>query len=235
EGQAPPMKNADFGGFLVRAPLYRSELIEDPEVISVSSGWQFEMPETITRDCEGCQLALNWDRTAGRYLGSGIGEVWYRCRNCGRGFDVIVRVAIERQGERFIAEVEKVGQYPKLEVTIPKDFAAARGVPVALSRKGMTSRHNNYGIGALTYFRRLVEDTTDEMLALLGDAMKEIAADPGLLEKLAEVQAGTRFEDKVKFAAEIIPTALQPGGVNPFGDLYALLSIGLHELSDEEC
>lgn len=40
---------------------------------------------------------------------------------------------------------------------------------------------------------------------------------------------------KVKIAGEVIPSHLKPGGVNPFGDLYELLSIGLHDLSDDEC
>ena len=32
-----------------------------------------------------------------------------------------------------------------------------------------------------------------------------------------------------------IPTYLRPGGVNPFGDLYEVLSIGLHDLDDDQC
>jgi len=39
----------------------------------------------------------------------------------------------------------------------------------------------------------------------------------------------------VKIAAEVMPTHLRPGGANPFGDLYELLSIGLHDLTDEQC
>ena len=159
-------------------------------------------------------------------------ESCFKCSNCKADFIVFVRFTSKEQS---LGEIEKVGQYPKLQVTIPKDFQKALGPRVDLYRKGVTARHNNYGIGALTYFRRLVEDTTDEMLDLLEQAMKDMGADAELLKRLTQAKAGTRFEEKVKLAAEVIPPALRPGGVNPFGDLYGLLSVGLHELTDEEC
>jgi hypothetical protein len=128
----------------------------------------------------------------------------------------------------------KIGQDPKLEVVIPKDFEKALGARGDLYRKGMTSRHNGYGIGSLTYLRRLIEETTDEMLSLLEGVLEAENADAALLD-LREAREGKSFEDKVKRAAEILPQSLRPGGVNPFGDLYSLLSIGLHGWSDEEC
>jgi len=101
-------------------------------------------------------------------------------------------------------------------------------------RSGMTLRHLGYGIGALTYFRRLIEETTDEMLSLLEKALMA-ADDKAALEQLRSIRTGKRFEDKVKLAADVLPAHLRPGGVNPFNDLYQLLSDGLHAQSDEEC
>lgn len=43
------------------------------------------------------------------------------------------------------------------EVTLSKEFEKALGARADLYRKGMTARHNGYGIGALPYFRRLIE------------------------------------------------------------------------------
>jgi len=83
-------------------------------------------------------------------------------------------------------------------------------------------RHNAYGIGALTYFRRVIEDTTDEMLDLLEKAMLETKADPGAVDRLRKVKDGTRFEDKVHIAAEVMPPHARPDGVNPFCDLYGI-------------
>lgn len=36
-------------------------------------------------------------------------------------------------------------------------------------------------------------------------------------------------------AGEVMPANLRPNNVNPFGDLYKLLSIGLHDRTDDEC
>src|SRR5260370_38689927 len=99
----------------------------------------------------------------------------------------------------------------------------------------MTLRHNTYGIGPLTYFRRVIEDTTDEMLDLLEEAMTATGADPAALAALKQAKDGRRFEDRVKIAAEVLPANLRPNNINPFGDLYQLLSIGLHDLTDEQC
>ncbi len=129
----------------------------------------------------------------------------------------------------------KAGQYPKLEIKVPKEFGEALGDKRPLYVKGMTLRHNAYGIGALTYFRRLIEDTTDEMLDLLEEAMEATGAAPEMIEALKKAKGGSRFEDKVKIAGEVLPTNLRPKNVNPFGDLYKLLSIGLHDRTDEEC
>lgn len=39
----------------------------------------------------------------------------------------------------------------------------------------------------------------------------------------------------MRIAGEVVPANLRPNNVNPFGDLYKLLSIGLHDRTDDEC
>src|SRR5205823_9437590 len=162
-----------------------------------------------------------------------LSHLGYKCRNCGEA--VFSIWMFWWRGVGGAASFLKAGQFPKLEISIPREFADALGDKRPLYLKGMTLRHNTYGIGALTYFRRLIEDTTDEMLDLLQGSMEETRSDPAAVEALKRAREGARFEDKVKIAGEVIPTPLRPGGVNPFGDLYELLSIGLPDLSDEEC
>jgi hypothetical protein len=41
--------------------------------------------------------------------------------------------------------------------------------------------------------------------------------------------------EKVRIAGEVVPANLRPNNTNPFGDLYKLLSIGLHDRTDDEC
>jgi hypothetical protein len=52
---------------------------------------------------------------------------------------------------------------------------------------------------------------------------------------LLKAKKEVRFEDKMKVAAELIPEAVKPGGVNPLGQLYKHTSVGLHAKTDDEC
>ena len=52
---------------------------------------------------------------------------------------------------------------------------------------------------------------------------------------LLDVKKVVRYEDKLKVAAELIPDAVKPGGVNPLGQLYKHASLGLHSKTDDEC
>jgi hypothetical protein len=96
-------------------------------------------------------------------------------------------------------------------------------------------RHNNYGVGAMPYFRRLVEGSTDEMLDLLVEALKAGDESDPTIGRVLEAKKGTVFEKKVQFAGTVLPTHLRPGGANPFALLYDLLSEGLHSLDEKEC
>jgi hypothetical protein len=230
------MPYADLADFLVNAQLYRVEDFSEPlaKEHAVNKTVLIGVPQLVDRTCDTCG-PTKW--SLNRYNNvveeDHFSELQYQCRNC-ENAEFVVWMFWRRSSATTIA-VEKAGQYPKLEITIPKDFGEALGDKRTPYIKGMTLRHHSYGIGALTYFRRLIEDTTDEMLDLLKESMEEINAEPGAIERLKEAKRGTRFEDKVRIAGEVIPPHLRPGGINPFGDLYELLSIGLHDLSDDEC
>src|ERR1051325_5187552 len=48
------------------------------------------------------------------------------------------------------------------------------------------------------------------------------------IQKLLNAKRETRYEDKMKIAANLIPEAVKPAGVNPLGQLYKYTSVGLH-------
>jgi hypothetical protein len=224
--------------FLVSAPLYREETFARLRAEQRPGGsFYISVPEMIDRECSTCgttKWKFDFASSHRNVDEATLVDLRYRCKNCEKGiFTVWLLWWRDAPGLKIM--VMKGGQVPKLEVTIPKEFERALGDKRPLYVKGMTLRHNNYGIGSLTYFRRLIEDTTDEMLDLLQQSMEDTQSDAAAVERLRKAREGIRFEDKVKIAGEVIPTHLRPGGVNPFGDLYDLLSIGLHDLSDEEC
>ncbi len=217
--------------FLVSAPLYWAEPFPSVQLRQYerTNNYYITAPALVDRECQNCG-PTKWKLDGGVYEARvderSLEHVRYLCKNREKA-RFSVWIMWWREGGTHVL---KAGQHPKLEITIPKEFGDALGDKRPLYIKGKTLRHNNYGIGALTYFRRVIEDTTDEMLDLLEKAPVETKADSAAVDRLRKAKDGTRFEDKVHIAAEVMPPHLRPGGVNPFGDLYELLSIGLHGL-----
>jgi len=242
------MKYAELPKYIAEGPLYQPKHLEIPSVaeaavIVENRGIRrarfagFPVPKELAdHHCPRCGKPQNWrwDGIPGgaETASPGINQIPYECKNCGtEPLIVWLRVWVEK--DRVM--VEKVGQYPKLAIALPTDFEKALGDSKSHYIKGMASRHAGYGIGALGYFRRVIDDTIGEMLGVLEAAMIETGADPTAIETVRRAKAGKVFEERVKLAAEALPAHLKPGGMNPFADLYDLHSAGLHAMSDEEC
>ncbi len=202
------------------------------------------IPDGIERECEVCGSSghrTRWDRddivAAFDLPGSPV-MFSYRCRNCGAA-RLYVTLAVScptrsLPGRPVAVAIEKVGQSPRMELKAPKRLEQSLGGHAGLYRKAITCRHQGYGIGAVAYLRRIVEETTDTLLDLVRDVL---ASEPGReaeITRLEEAKRGKVFDEKVKAAGEALPAHLRPGGVNPFGTLHDLLSSGIHRLSEEE-
>jgi hypothetical protein len=83
--------------------------------------------------------------------------------------------------------------------------------------------------------RRVVEDKTDELIDVVVELAKTYGVDAKTVETIAKSKDEIQYEQKVRVAAEVIPHAVRPGGVNPLGQLYKHLSIGVHDKTDDEC
>lgn len=229
-------KKQSLAEFIVSAPLYTNvALAETPS----TGERRIRLPRTITRYCssEKCRAELGWDHQAPggdpEYARENTiqGEL-YTCRNCAAVFHVWF---FWRKVNDEVVSM-KIGQLPQLEVPLPRDLEKALGDHVEFWKKGMRSRHHGYGIGALAYFRRIIEGTTGKLLELLADAMEaggEPASDVEAVREL--ITAKAPFDTKMEQAAKMIPRALRPGGANPFQTMFDILSGGLHADTDEEC
>src|SRR5439155_26247749 len=103
-----------------------------------------------------------------------------------------------------------------------------------LFKKGLTSLTHGFGLGALAYFRRVVEDASAELIDLFADRAGA-DGDSETAQAIRAAEQNSRMEDRLKVASEALPPTLRPGGVNPLAVLYARYSRGIHGLSDEEC
>jgi hypothetical protein len=83
--------------------------------------------------------------------------------------------------------------------------------------------------------RRVVEEQTDELIDVVADLALTYEADEKAVRSLMAAKERVRYEEKLEVASHLIPPALMPGGVNPIGQLYIHLSVGLHGKTDDEC
>jgi hypothetical protein len=129
----------------------------------------------------------------------------------------------------------KVGQFPPWQLEVEKDLGKALGEnSLGFYEKGRACENEGFGVGALAYFRRIVEDLVRTMLAakearLAGteqDAFKAAA------DRVRSEWSGSEAIDLVK---DDLPPEARPGGANPLGILYADLSEGLHTKTEEDC
>jgi hypothetical protein len=233
-----PNEDNPLARFLVSAPLYRRTEIANTEITEYANYVQSDvlLPETVKRDCVSCGAIMSWDFTTrgqSRKLNeNSLNGVTYTCRNCKRTFSVWIAWA-EVNGKVVF---EKYGHVPKFEVNPPKQLEKSLGPYLGFWRKGMTMRHHGYGLGALVYFRRIVEGITKTLLEMLADAMGASNEPPDSVSGVRDlIDAKHPFEKKMELAAIMIPRHLRPGGANPFQAIFEIVSGGMHADTDEEC
>ncbi len=132
-------------------------------------------------------------------------------------------------------QVFKTGQYPSWSIRPPKEIQRALDEEnVELYRKGLACMSQSYGIGALGYFRRVVENAVGDLLDLVEESAKADGDDDSV-RAITEARKQKNAEQKLKLASEAVPPSLRPGRVNPLATLYGDFSRGIHGLSDEQC
>jgi hypothetical protein len=230
-----PEDEKKLGEFIARWPLYSP--------IEITPLWETESPHLdplqalipgkLEADCPKCRKVTWHSRRSNNAMRQGgLEAVVYCCRNCE---DAQVIAWVLWGVRKNVVTFEKCGQRPKLEIHPAKSLETALGEKASLYRKGLICRHQGYGLAAVAYLRRVVEDTIDEMIDALLQAMRETGSDEGAIAEVEAAKKSRAVEDKVQAVANLVPNHLRPGGINPFGLLYGLLSAGLHDLTEEEC
>lgn len=196
-----------------------------------------QLPRQLRMYCdhEKCKAETWWDVSYRDYYFSSkfIEQREYTCRLCGERKQHYQFIWQEEQGKNIFV---KVGQWPPLTIEPSPELAKALGPEDAkLYKKGLIDFNFGHGIGAVGYFRRVLENKINDLLDLIAEAARNanVPAD-----KIAEIEAAKknhRVEERIDIASAILPSHLRPGGHNPLDKLYKPMSAGLHGESDEDC
>jgi hypothetical protein len=196
------------------------------------------LPERLTMYCSNskCEQDTQWETRKTEMYFSSPGLVrfaMYTCRNCGESEAHYFFIwQEEKRGTIFL----KVGQYPPLAVEPSPKLAKALGnEDTELYKKALIDANYNHGLGAVAYFRRVLENKVNLILDLIAESLRNEQTETENLKHLEEVKNSRSVDKKIEFASKILPAHLKPGGHNPLDKLYAVASAGLHGESDDEC
>jgi hypothetical protein len=235
---------------IVDWPLYRRLTFKgDVSIVTIGTGRErkpvVNLPEEVEKYCEQCRQLQRWrlghapndfDDFELPQMQTVSGEtrtLRFICKNCEAALTVFLKIDISPAG---VSEIVKVGQYPALELEPPPILASAMTKEdLILYRHALTCRNSTFGIGAVGYLRRIVENQINDLLDLIADAAHASDPESPLLARLAEMKGKKRFADKIDYAAEMLPKTIRRGGHNPIATLHDLASDGLHNKSDDEC
>lgn len=215
--------------FLENYSLFRKMKINLPDYFH-----NLEKP-TINMKCLKCELIQTFKMEKSYFRQSHINiagvkkSIIYTCQSCNmftREFQVY-----------FSSEkdyVYKYGQYPEWEIKIEKNLEKNLGKYSSNFRKGLVCESQGYGIGAFSYYRRIVEDIIDELLDSIKDLIDEKEKEI-YVKALEKTKETTITQEKIKLVKHLLPSNLKIKGVNPLGLLHEQLSLGLHKKTDETC
>ncbi len=194
-------------------------------------------PKQLRMYCEHekCEAETWWDVDRQEvYFSSGfIQERYYKCRNCGVSKQYYQFIWQEKEHYNIFV---KVGQWPALSIEPSPELAKALGPEDAkLYKRGLIDFNFGHGIGAVSYFRRVLENKINALLDLIAEAARNENLASERLAEIEAVKKSHRVEDKIDIASKILPAHLKPGGHNPLDKLYGPLSAGLHGESDDDC
>lgn len=190
------------------------------------------LPATIQLHCANCGKTQTFERTE-QVRGSGSDLGWgkvasYQCRNC------------KKRNQKYMYVWQKnafwkVGQIPELGESIDSKLNKALGDSAGLYRKAVRSRSFGFGIGAVSYLRRIVEDKTDALMDLLKDERWE-SWTTGEQQEYENARLTYQYSQKIEYAAEkILPQTAFVNGRDSFAALHDVTSSGLHGKTEEQC
>lgn len=158
------------------------------------------------------------------------------CQHC-QDYKVNIIISGGTQKEKPKYFIRKIGQYPAPEtpgIKLPKeihDFLNEEGRE--FYTKALKNLELDYGLGAIAYFKKMIEKEIERIIETISNPY---AADGN---KIAEaVAAYTKDQQKTKLIEEItpyLPKNLKEHGAAVLLLLHDAASIGIHELTEEEC
>lgn len=129
----------------------------------------------------------------------------------------------------------KLGEFPQYGPPVPSRLIKLIGPDRNIFLKGHNCEKQGLGIGAFTYYRRVVENQKNRILEEIVKVYEKIGVPQDKIDTLREAIKETQFRKALGMVKDVMPESLLINGHSPILLLHRALSRGVHELSDEEC
>ena len=191
-------------------------------------------------DSEKCGGSRSFQKTLGSVLIKP--EVWnfefltFSCRNC-RERSKTYAVALKTQSNSPTnGRTVKLGETPPFGPHVPARVISLIGPDLELFLQGRRAENRAMGIGAFSYYRRVVENQKNRIIEQISKVAGKLGAKPEMLEEFAAAMKETQFSKSMEQIKHGIPDVLLINGQhNPLTLLHSALSEGLHADTDREC
>jgi transposase-like protein len=161
--------------------------------------------------------------------------VHYHCKNCNATFKKFaLSIAAESVDRIQDVTVTCYGSYPQLDEKIPNKLLALVSSDRALFLQGRKAEKSGLGIGAFSYYRRVVENQKNEILGAVAEAARTLG-DDALADEIIKASQEPLFTSAIESIKHALPETLRVGGHDPLRVLYRALSEGLHNKDDQHC
>jgi hypothetical protein len=159
----------------------------------------------------------------------------YQCWNCqqtDKTFSLAAKLDAESKpsGHGY-----KFGELPPFGPPTPGRLIALIGPDRDEFLKGRRCEIQGLGVGAFTYYRRVVVNQKNRILGEVIKVAERIDPGSDALKELKAAVSETQFSKSLEMVKTAIPQTLLINGHNPLTLLHGALSDGLHDRTDEEC
>jgi hypothetical protein len=159
----------------------------------------------------------------------------YQCQNCKENLKGFFLILFFEDDNIENVDVVKIGEYPFYGPHIPSRLITLIGPDRELFLKGRRCESQSLGIAAFTYYRRVIENQKNRLIDKIISVIETVDKDDASIAKLTLAKSENQFTTAIQMIKEHLPKRLYIQNYNPLTLLHKALSIGVHNLNDEEC
>ena len=157
----------------------------------------------------------------------------YSCANC-RTHSKIYAIMARWNTDIDEGEAIKVGEWPPFGPKVSAQVISILGENKDLFLMGRRAEIHGLGIGALAYYRKVIERQKNHMIDEIIRVMRRTGSSETQIEKLKSAKMEKGFTNAVGLISDALPQALLINGYNPLALLDQAISKGIYVQHDSD-